>query len=300
MSCGAYLPSEPVQDDEFGRNRSPQYQRPYYQQTQYQYGQSPQPYQAAPSTFSLHYYLGEELKSYETKNVALGLGFIMTIIGFFVGIYMFYLFPTLPILALILFYITFFCPLIGTVLIAVGYLRTGTVFLGIGSVLMIPIGLIGAFGARIAWKLSKVAKIQKTYNLQLPPEIAYLIKLSRKSVRIACMVFIIIMLIIPPVVYASFMDQPQVRIVDVSAPSFIYGDSFDVTIKLTNIGSKVAIGDDIKISIELSDDEHNFEWTQGDLYPNSEKEQECKIYTTSNVVVEKVTVYYKGDIHDSR
>ena len=303
MNCGAYLTlSRPVQQEDgyLHSYEDTLDSRSQYQQSQFSYYPTQHSANYQRSNYTLYSVLGSELKTYETKSIAVGLGIAMTVIGIFVGWYIFTIVPLLPLLGLIFFYLVFFLPLIGTILIGLGHFKSGAIILGIGSALMIPIGLVGIFGAKIAWRLGKVSQIQKMYNLKLDPTLEHHIKPSSKGARAAAVVVIIILLIIPPFFYFNYMDQPQLRIVNVGVPWFAYGDSADFTVELTNIGYKTAKSEHIEISIETSYRDEKFDWTEGDIRQNQKKEQECCVSVSGDYNVERVVIYYKDSIHDTR
>lgn len=92
------------------------------------------------------------LEGCQSKGAACALGMITCLIGSIAGL----VFLT-DIWQFGLFIIIWggVLPFIGTVLIATNNYKSGAIILGIGSAILVPIGMIGIKGAQIAWRINK-------------------------------------------------------------------------------------------------------------------------------------------------
>ncbi len=233
------------------------------------------------------------LGKWDKKWVACCWGIIISVIGFFITYFTFTLFYFEPLISIFFAYFTIIVPLMGTVLIGMGYFKSGGVLLIIGCILLIPIGLIGIFGIRIAFKLGKAEKYFESLRPQLGLNVVDPFKKPNMVIRSMGAVIIIICIILPSIFYWNYIDQPQLKIDEVDGTSFLLEGSATVTVKLINVGLRNAKGEDIEIRFQLTEVTRKSDWNAGDVNSKERVKETFEIYI-GDTDLESVSIYYKG------
>ena len=239
---------------------------------------------------------GVKLGKWDKRWVACALGAVMFIVGIFLTDFFASLFYFEPLIGLIFGYLTIICPLMGILLIAIGHFKPGGIILIIGSVVMVPIGLIGIYGGVIALRLKTARTKINEHKSLLDPKFINPLKKPNNAFTILGVICILICLIFPGMVYANYVNQPQLKIDDVITPSFSSGSSVDITVKLLNVGLEDANGSAIKIRFLLSGSTQKFAWQAGDIKSRNSVEDVFTVDFDRNTNLEEVSVYYKGEL----
>lgn len=126
---------------------------------------SQNPYEGQQGGVSFNTGGGTSSNNSGKKVLSMVLGIVESIIGIFGSIYVVAMFAELdPAIGLgagaFLFLIGVGLPILGVILVGMNKFRAGGILIIIGSVFFIPIGLIGAFGGRIAFSLADENKFR--------------------------------------------------------------------------------------------------------------------------------------------
>lgn len=233
-----------------------------------------------------------KLGKYHKKGYAVILSVIMCLLGALFGYIFFDLLDLIPIMGIIIVYILFILPLISTITIGLGFYRLGGILLIIGSIIIIPIGLIGIYGGLIALKLAKVRDIVNTKKPNIDPSFSNKFQYPNKPIKVIGILLIIICLVIPGIYFSYYLSQPQLRI---ASDEINVESGYDFIIDIKNVGYSTAKSEDITIeTIGDNNKIERFRWTEGDI--ESGETYSIQISLANNVPITgyfKIAIYYK-------
>ena len=216
---------------------------------------------------------------------------------YFFSMFQIYVLDIMVILAI--FYIII--PITACIIMAMGYYKLGGIIIFVNGVLTFPLGmLVSIFPAISAYRFGRLRNFYINSGVPAPPYLAKRVKEPSRNVKLAGVVCIILVIILPLSFLAFNPDKPELEIKYVDVLSIDGGKAINITVQLRNTGEKTASRTDIDLKFSLTHQTIDRAWSGYSIWIDESEIGYFEInLKTSNEILEKVTVYFMGEEMDT-
>jgi hypothetical protein len=302
-------PSHPYQQPPGYHYPPPQYQQQYPTQYQNQTYGAPQmsSYPSGPTheTSSPYYYPPTPSEEAVNRNYNKWLIFSPGVLMPIAGILFMYILRALMIsfiffeAIIAIFYIII--PLVACILMALGYYRMGGLIIFINGILTLPLGaLVSLLPGIAAYRFGKLRIFYLNTGTPAPPFIEKRLKAPSRNLRIAAVIGIILVIILPSIYIAYFTNKPDLNIEYANSEHIKNNTVLRIILKLSNNGDATADAVFIKLKFHLTHQTMDLDWNGYGIMPEDEQKGEFELpLITSSETIEKIELFYMGEKVDT-
>ena len=179
---------------------------------------------------------------------------------------------------------------------ALGYYKLGGVILIINAILTFPLGFMASFFPGLsAYRFGKVRNFYMTSGVPAPPYLAKRFKTPSRNMKIAAIICIILVIILPFAYLNFFTKKPDLNIQYLEIRPVDGGSAINVSVKLRNYGEAYAYRENIEMKFKLTHQTVERPWSSWSIDPDESIVGYFEItLITRDEELEKATVYFLG------